>query len=196
MTRPAFAQPLDAVRLKRLHRRCRRTQEEVYRTYAQAAWNLALRLTGCESSAWDAVQEGFIRAFDKTDQLRDGNAFGPWLRRIIVNQVMDQHRVRKRDDAETGVGEASDATDVHATRLDLEKALARLDRTDRMVLWLHDAEGMTHAEIAGLAGRTRSWSKSRLMRARQRIKTMLADRQGLEMTDEKIRSQHGKRYFG
>lgn len=195
MTATGFDQPLDEVRLQRLRRRCRRTQEDVYRTYVQAAWNVALRLTGCENGAWDAVQEGFVRAFDKAGQLRDGTAFGPWLRRIIVNKALDQHRERKRDGdvaaADATFDAASDAGGVHPAWLDLEKAFARLDRTDRMVLWLHDAEGMTHAEIAGLAGHTPSWSKSRLMRARQRMQTMLTGEQQPDQANGKMRSQHG-----
>jgi len=191
MTATAFDQPLDEIRLERLRRRCRRTQEQVYRTYAQPAWNLALRLTGCEAGAWDAVQEGFMRAFDKAGQLRDGAAFGPWLRRIIVNQAMDQHRHRRRDGAAPGDNHDQQVAEADPRWLDLERALARLGRTDRMVLWLHDAEGMTHDEIAGLAGRTRSWSKSRLMRARRKMQTLLAGQPRPDETTDEIRSSHG-----
>jgi RNA polymerase sigma-70 factor (ECF subfamily) len=166
-----FNQPLDELALGRLRRNCRRTQEAVYRGYADAAWTLAVRLTGCEATAWDAVQEAFVRAFGQAAQLRDGAAFGPWLRRIVVNQAMDQHRNRRRevrvDPPEAAIDGAEPAW------LDLETALERLDAADRMVLWLHDVEGMTHDEIAELAGYTRSWSKSRLSRSRARMQRML-----------------------
>jgi RNA polymerase sigma-70 factor (ECF subfamily) len=171
MTAMAFNQPLDEPTLARLRRNCRRTQEQVYRRYADAAWTLAIRLTGCESSAWDAVQDGFVRAFAQTAQLRAGKSFGPWLRRIIVNQAMDQHRIRRRE-VDADPPETLAPADF-AARLDLEAALGRLDELDRLVLWLHDAEGMTHDEIAELAGYTRSWSKSRLVRARERVQRML-----------------------
>jgi len=57
--------------------------------------------------------------------------------------------------------------------MDLERALARLDPLDRTVVWLHDAEGYTHAEIAELAGQTPSWSKTRLSRSRARLRPFL-----------------------
>lgn len=171
MNNNAFNQPLDALCLKRLSKQCRRTQEQVYRLFIEAAWTLAIRLTGCEAGAWDAVQEGFVRAFRQAGQLRDASAFGFWLRRIIVNQAMDVHRRRGRESQELPPERAADAPD--PAWLDLETAIAGLDVRDRMVLWLHDAEGMTHEEIASLAGKTVSWSKTRLSRSRARVREAL-----------------------
>lgn len=171
MNKNAFDQSLDALCLKRLAKNCRRTQEQVYRSYVDAAWRLALRLTGCEAGAWDAVQEGFVRAFRQAGKLRDGNAFGFWLRRIIVNQAMDVHRVRGRGSAEPPPESITNAPD--PAWLDLETVLSGLGAHDRMVLWLHDAEGMTHDEIASLAGKTVSWSKTRLSRTRARVREAL-----------------------
>ena len=171
MSNNAFNQPLDALCLKRLSKQCRRTQEQVYRLFVEAAWTLAVRLTGCEAGAWDAVQEGFVRAFRQAGQLRDGSAFGFWLRRIIVNQAMDVHRMRGRESQEMPPERGADAPD--PAWLDLETAIAGLDARDRMVLWLHDAEGMTHEEIAALAGKTVSWSKTRLSRTRAKVREAL-----------------------
>lgn len=171
MSNNAFNQPLDALCLKRLAKQCRKTQEQVYRSFVDPAWALAFRLTGCEAGAWDAVQEGFVRAFRQAEQLRDGSAFGFWLRRIIVNQAMDAHRMRSRESSDERPEPSSSVPD--PAWLDLETALARLDATDRMVLWLHDAEGMTHDEIASLADKTVSWSKTRLSRTRARVRAAL-----------------------
>ncbi|AKS40663.1 RNA polymerase sigma factor [Wenzhouxiangella marina] len=167
-----FSTPLDEISLAALKKDCRRTQEKVYRTFAPAAWSLAVRLSGCEAQAWDAVQAGFVRAFERVRQLREPARFGAWLKRIIVNQVMDQHRQRF-DALDDDEGPALSETPSHDEQLDLERALACLDPIDRSVVWLHDAEGMTHAEIAEMAGQTVSWSKSRLSRARARIRPLL-----------------------
>jgi len=167
-----FSTPIDEVSLAALKRDCRHAQERVYRDFAPAAWTLALRLSGCEAQAWDAVQSGFVRAFEKADQLRDPERFGAWLKRIIVNQAMDQHRQRFETLPEGSGNDASEAPH-HDQRMDLERALERLDPMDRSVVWLHDAEGYTHAEIAKLAGRTLSWSKTRLSRARARLRPFL-----------------------
>ena len=171
MSTVSFQSSLDDLGLARLRKRCRQTQARVYRDNVDAAWNLARRLTGCEAGAWDAVQEAFVSAFGQISQLRDAKAFGGWLRRIVVNRAMDQHRRRRNEDGDPPDDEGAPAMD--PAWLDLERALDQLDATDRMVLWLHDAEGMTHDEIASLAGYTRSWSKSRLVRARARMQAML-----------------------
>ena len=189
MTVIAFDHPLDELTLGRLRGNCRRTQEQVYRRYADAAWTLAVRLTGCEATAWDAVQESFVRAFRQVPQLRSGSSFGPWLRRIVVNQAMDQHRARRRE-SRADPPEAS-VTAAEPAWLDLETALARLDPTDRLVLWLHDAEGMTHEEISELAGNTRSWSKSRLVRARARMQRMLTRGDEVAASENTMQRRHG-----
>ncbi|MEE4296146.1 MAG: sigma-70 family RNA polymerase sigma factor [Wenzhouxiangella sp.] len=166
-----FSQPLDELTLAALRKRCRRTQERVYRDYSSAAWTLGLRLSGCEAQAWDAVQAGFVKAFERISQLRNPAAFGPWLRRLIVNQVMDQHRCSLEGLPPGFEAVAEDSALDHG--LDLEQALNKLEVPDRSVLWLHDVEGLTHAEIADLAGQTVSWSKSRLSRARAKIRKWL-----------------------
>ena len=167
----AFSRPLDELTLSALKRGCRRAQERVYRDYSGAAWTLGVRLSGCEAQAWDAVQAGFVRAFERISQLRDAAAFGPWLRRLIVNQVMDQHR--RRFEALPADHDPIFHQTSAEDRLDLNQALLRLDPMDRSVLWLHDVEGLTHAEIAELAGQTTSWSKSRLSRTRAQMRSWL-----------------------
>lgn len=166
----SLSNPIDDLALAALKRRCRRTQERVYRQYSRPAWSLAVRLSGCEARAWDAVQSAFVLAFERVGQLRDAGQFGFWLRRILVNQVMDQHRRQSTEQPE--IEEAGHSRD-HDSALDLERALAELDALDRQVVWLHDAEGMKHAEIAELAGQTVSWSKSRLARAREKLRKQL-----------------------
>ena len=163
-----FAEPIDELCLQALKNECRQTQSQVYQCYAKAAWTLALRLGGCEARAWDAVQEGFLQAFGKIRQLREAQSFGFWLRRIIVNQVMDQHRHKVESLSDTIADLPAPSSSVDDW-MDIEQALLSLQETDRFVIWLHDAEGMTHEEIAELAGQSLSWSKSRLSRARKKL---------------------------
>jgi RNA polymerase sigma-70 factor (ECF subfamily) len=62
-----------------------------------------------------------------------------------------------------------------ALRMDLEAALERLSETSRAVVWLHDVEGYTHDEIAGMMGKTPSFSKSQLARAHTRLRKWLGE---------------------
>ena len=57
--------------------------------------------------------------------------------------------------------------------MDLEAALGDLPPVSRAVVWLHDVEGFTHKEIAGMMGKTESFSKSQLSRAYQRLRPLL-----------------------
>ena len=57
--------------------------------------------------------------------------------------------------------------------MDLDAALGNLPPVSRAVVWLHDVEGFTHKEIAGLMGRSESFSKSQLSRAYLRLRPML-----------------------
>jgi RNA polymerase sigma-70 factor (ECF subfamily) len=61
-----------------------------------------------------------------------------------------------------------------AERIDLERALARLPDLARAIVWMHDVEGLSHEEIAGLFGRSVSFSKSRLSRAHAQLRAQLA----------------------
>jgi len=55
----------------------------------------------------------------------------------------------------------------------LESALSVLAAEDRTIVWLHDVEGYNHREIAELFGKTESFSKTRLSRARSRLRDLL-----------------------
>jgi RNA polymerase sigma-70 factor (ECF subfamily) len=57
--------------------------------------------------------------------------------------------------------------------MDLESALSVLGPEDRAVVWLHDVEGYNHQEIAELFGKTESFSKTRLSRARAKLRVLL-----------------------
>ena len=71
---------------------------------------------------------------------------------------------------------------------DIERGLARLSPQARFVVWMHDVEGYTHAEIAQLTGRTESYSKSQLARGHARL---LAWR--MEQADETDTREHAAR---
>lgn len=179
-----FSTPLDEITLAALKRDCRRTQEKVYRAYSRPAWTLAVRLSGNEANAWDAVQNGFVKAFEKIAQLERADRFGAWLRRIVVNQVMDSGR--RSMDPLPEQHEPAEAAPDHDGALDLLRALGRLETFDRAVLWLHDVEGLTHGEIAETLDQSIPWSKTRLSRARAKARQWLQPPTGADAGHETI----------
>ena len=70
-------------------------------------------------------------------------------------------------------GKAESASDQVGLAMDLESALAVLGAEDRTIVWLHDVEGYNHREIADLFGKTESFSKTRLSRARSKLRDLL-----------------------
>jgi RNA polymerase sigma-70 factor (ECF subfamily) len=70
--------------------------------------------------------------------------------------------------------------------MDLGQALEQLSDEDRMVVWLHDVEGYKHREIAKLAGKTESYSKTRLNRARARLRELVSEAEQASTRTEPI----------
>jgi RNA polymerase sigma-70 factor (ECF subfamily) len=87
------------------------------------------------------------------------------------------------DDGATAAAPTLEPQPPHAAdgseAIDLERALARLPGTSRAVVWLHDVEGYTHAEIGALFGATASFSKSQLARAHERLRAELQTAAGV-----------------
>ena len=72
--------------------------------------------------------------------------------------------------------------------MDLEGALGRLKKEDRAVVWLHDVEGYSHKEIAKFFGKTESFSKTRLSRARAQLRDLLDTGQTLPASARQART--------
>ena len=151
--------------------------EAVYHTFSPAVFTLATRLCGSVDDGEEILQETFLEVVRRIGSFRGEGAFGAWLRRVTVSKVLmrhRRHRARPLEFRELAEHDGSSAERCLSgrvdARVDVERALYRLPETTRMVLWLHEVEGMTHAEIAQLLGRTVSFSKSQLSRGYDRLR--------------------------
>jgi RNA polymerase sigma-70 factor (ECF subfamily) len=159
----------------------RRAFERLYRRHADRVFGLCWRLcSGDRQKAEQATQDAFVRAWEKLHTFRGESQFGSWLHRLTVNVVLGEHRLLKRwvSFEEALPADAPDESAHHdadgSHTRDLERALARLPRGARTVLWLYDVEGYLHEEIAQQTGITVGTSKSQLHRARKMMKEMLS----------------------
>jgi len=178
MTSSAFNIHLDEVTLARAKRGDLHACETIYRSYQAPAYNIAVRVCSCRELARDVTQEAFINAFKRLPQFRGDSPFWGWLRRVVVNQAISALRKLPRHDADEFEDHmAHDAGDQSAigSAIDLSAALEQLDHEDRMVVWLHDVEGYKHREIAELVGKTESYSKTRLNRARSKLRNLMGE---------------------
>ena len=147
--------------------------------HERRAYVVARSIVLTHEDAEDAVQEGFLRAYQALDRFDPAQTFGAWLNRIVANAALDLARRRKVRNAE----ELSDA--IPATFRDpaeggelkerLEKALAELPERARSVIVLHDVEGFTHAEIGEMLGIPGGTARSDLHHARQKLRTLLGN---------------------
>jgi len=190
---PAPAAPSDAALLARSAGGDRAALDELFRRYRAVAYRVAYRLLGREADALDAVQDGFVKALTNLDRFRGNSSFKTWLLRIVGNAALDLGRRRKREgwndrprevvppdrpgpDAAPPPGTALEWADVRRV---IECALARLPEAQRQTFVLHVDGEMSYREVADALGISIGTVMSRLFYARQKLKTLLADRVAL-----------------
>lgn len=156
--------------------------EQLYRAHLQHVYSLCVRMTGDRTRAEELTQDVFVRAWEKLSSFRGESAFSTWLHRLTVNVVLNERRVDGRDrgrmvstdDEEEGAASASSsAQPLHAEKMDLERAIAKLPRGARQVFVLHEVEGFTHEEIGTMLGVTAGGCKAQLHRARLLLREAL-----------------------
>lgn len=153
--------------------------------YQEAAYNLAYRLLGDRERAADATQEAFLSAYLHLADLQ-GPSFRSWLLRIVANQCYDllrRARVRAarslEEMADQGLdpvegGESPEEGALRSEqRLALERCLGTLPVDQRAVLVLSDIQGSSYQEIAAVLGLSAGTVKSRLSRARGKMRDCL-----------------------
>ena len=151
---------------------------EVYRAHAGRIYALCLRLEADVARAEELTQDVFVRAWERLASWRGDSAFGTWLHRLAVNVVLSDRRSAWRrgkrilfTDDPSQYERPREAAP--GTALDLEQAIAGLPPGARAVFVLHDVEGYTHDEIAGIAGIAEGTSKAQLFRARRLLREAL-----------------------
>lgn len=151
-------------------------QEALYRAFESPVYNLVRRICRTTEDAEDVLQETFLEVYRSIGRFRgDGSLWG-WIRTVASSKALMRLRRNKYRDAEELDEELAPVRrDDTALRMDLEAALERLSPTARAVVWLHDVEGYTHEEIAGMMDRSVSFSKSQLSRAHARLRTWLGE---------------------
>lgn len=159
--------------------------------YQDQVYNHAYRMMGEESAAADATQEAFISAFRNLHSFR-GGSFRAWIFRIVTNACYDELRRRKRrpstsleplDDSGEEIespgwlADPSDTPEQRLERVELEKAiqdcLEDLPEDFRSVVLMVDVNGLDYTEAAVSIGKPVGTVKSRLARARGKLRDCL-----------------------
>jgi RNA polymerase sigma-70 factor (ECF subfamily) len=152
--------------------------ERLYRRHVGRVTSLARWLLD-PGETDDAVQEIFIRVWQKLHTFAGQSAFGTWLHRVAVNLLLRRRQTlsvsRKRlssdDTPLLSVPASPERPDL---RVAIERAVDLLPAGAREVFVLHDMEGYKHEEIAGMLRVDPGTSRSQLHRARLLLRQQLA----------------------
>lgn len=160
----------------------------------EAAWRFSLAVCGRPDDAEDAMQEALLKTYRHTAQIRDPQAFRPWLHRTVRNACLMSRRKRRHEprrleslDGPATPGAASppdppapgqdpeQAASNSRLRARLRRALDTLPPQSRAVLFLREMEGLSTREVAHALGISEDTVKTRLSRARKALQADLQD---------------------
>lgn len=159
--------------------------------YQDVAYSVAYRMLRNQESAADAVQDSFLKAYRALDGFQGGN-FRSWLLRIVTNTCYDALRARQRrgtdslddltfaQDHNPYLVDHAERPEAYAERMELnqfiEAGIQTLPPDQRTVLLLCDIHGYAYEEIAEIVELPMGTVKSRISRARSRLRDYLQNR--------------------
>ncbi len=157
----------------------RRAQNELYKLYSKAMFNVCRRLMGNEDDALDCLQDAFITAFSKLKSLKEPQVFAAWLKRIVVNTCLNVLRKKKEQFVDVDGKDFIDETETESFDFmkmrteEIMNAIELLPNGARTVLNLYLFEGYDHQEIGEILQITTSASKSQYSKAKSKLRMML-----------------------
>jgi RNA polymerase sigma factor (sigma-70 family) len=188
---PAPAKEMDLV--KRARHGDLQAYDELVRRYQERIYATIYHMTANHEDANDLAQEAFIKAFHALRSFKGGSSFYTWVYRIAVNKTINFLKQRKHkaqmslDDLDFNaehdpdlvalISEKTPRREVGLTELQekLNAALQRLSEPHRLVVTLHDVQGLSHEEIAKIMDCNIGTVRSRLFYARQQLQAYLSD---------------------
>ncbi len=156
--------------------------------YQGMAYNVAYRIMGGPQAAEDMTQDAFISAYQALNRFR-GGSFKSWLMRIVTNRCYDELRKHKRrpqssleeitdeNESPAFLRSPNEGPEGHSQRVELalaiEACLEALPDDQRVTAVLCDVEGYDYKEIAQITSSTLGTVKSRISRARNKLRDCL-----------------------
>lgn len=159
--------------------------EALVRRYQSRMLNLAYQFTSNTSTAEDLAQDIFVRLYESMELYQAGRPFKTWLNSLARNLCIDHYRKRRKErnivdkpvDEFRNLATHGDDTDRDLEQRErrelLERALDRLAPLSREAIVLKDFQGLSHEEMAEIAGVPVGTMKSRVSRARADLAQIL-----------------------
>jgi RNA polymerase sigma-70 factor (ECF subfamily) len=153
--------------------------EEIYDQFADQLRRFIRKRVPDDDTADDLLQEVFLRIHSRIESLRDGAKLQSWIYQITRNAIIDYYRSRKEPETLTESLSLQVVTDQPEAAQELLPSVRQfidcLPEIYRQPLLLSEFEGLTQQEIANKLGLSLSGAKSRVQRARDRLKDLFLD---------------------
>jgi RNA polymerase sigma-70 factor (ECF subfamily) len=163
----------------------REAQDAFVREHLRRVFGIVYRIVGNVADAQDLTQETFIKAFERSDQLKDRQKAAQWLGRVATNTAIDFLRRKGRvnftelDDFAEPAFRRPDAQVLEGERsARLEHCLEALSERERTALLLRDVEDMPAREVAKVLGCTPATVRSHIANARVKFKSIFLKLEG------------------
>lgn len=157
--------------------------ERIYGKYHSKVYIVARGILLDAEDAEDAVQEAFLQVWQNLPRFRRESRFSTWVFRIAVNAAIQISRKRRAREKEVPLDEAlevPDSADVwNPDTEQIHSALARLKPVDRAILVLVYWENLSLAEAGEILSCKANAAKTRLHRARERLRQILEEMGGI-----------------
>jgi RNA polymerase sigma-70 factor (ECF subfamily) len=167
--------------------------DDLVRRYQERIYATIYHMTSNHEDANDLAQDAFIKAYHALKSFKGGSSFYTWVYRIAVNKTINFLKQRKNrsqmslDDIDFNaehdpdlvalVSEKTPRREINLSELQekLNEAMQKLSEPHRLVVTLHDVQGLSHDEIAEIMECNIGTVRSRLFYARQQLQAYLSD---------------------
>jgi RNA polymerase sigma-70 factor (ECF subfamily) len=176
----SFTKQLHQPIIDKCKNNCPKSQMQLYNLYCKAMLQVAYRYLKNVDVAEDVMQDAFLKAFKNIEHYKNEVAFGAWLKRIVINQSIDELKKRKLDlvainEEVTAISEEENNWNVESsiTKEIIVEEINKLKEKYRLVLTLYLIEGYDHSEIAGILKITENTSRTHLLRGKKQLQENL-----------------------
>jgi len=172
----------EAELIKYCRRGDRLAQKMLYERFAPKMFGVCKRYVRTREDAEDVLIEGFFKVYDNIEKFRGQGSFEGWIRRIVVNQSLMFLRKKHNFQLTVEVSNIEVQTGIsiedELAAEDILNLLNKLPVGYRTVFNLYVVEGYKHREIAEIMGISINTSKSQLILAKKRLRTLIEKNEG------------------
>jgi RNA polymerase sigma-70 factor (ECF subfamily) len=164
----------------------RKAQYELYRQCYGILFSICTRYERNKDDAEALLNMGFLKIATKLDKYSSSIPFEAWIRRIMINTIIDEYRKNKKqnemldytdfEDHHYNIGIDRNDADKMFDAEELQLMVDRLPNVTQKVFNLHVIDGFSHKEISDELGISTGTSKWHVNNARKLLKGMLAEK--------------------